>query len=164
MIILDATTGLALPPSRLSWEAPSAAVVSGSEAWSRSSRHQIKELSLFGSAARGEIRPDSDFDFLVDFLPGARPGLLGVSAMQRELTTLLGRRVHLAVKPSLKPLVRPAVLAEARLIYHRHYHHGDVAGLRTASEAVEHLPAVGRFGQISRPDRTDGAGRACHRA
>src|SRR5205814_1295979 len=34
-------------------------------------RHQIKELSLFGSAARGEIRPDSDFDFLVDFLPGA---------------------------------------------------------------------------------------------
>lgn len=80
-------------------------------------RHQVRELSLFGSAARGEMRPDSDIDFLVDFLPAARPGLLGLSAMTREFTTLLGRRVDLAVKPALKPLIRPGVLAEARLIY-----------------------------------------------
>ena len=33
--------------------------------------------------------------------------------MMRELTALLGRRVDLAVKPALKPLVRPGVLAEA---------------------------------------------------
>jgi hypothetical protein len=79
--------------------------------------HQVKELSLFGSAARGDMRPDSDFDFLVDFLPGARPGLLGVSAMMRELSSVLGRRVDLAVKPALKPMVRSGVLAEARLIY-----------------------------------------------
>jgi uncharacterized protein len=79
--------------------------------------HEVKELSLFGSAARGEMRPDSDFDLLVDFLPGARPGLLGVSAMTRELSHLLGRRVDLAVKPALKPLIRSAVLGEARLIY-----------------------------------------------
>ena len=80
-------------------------------------RHQVRELSLFGSAACGEMRPDSDVDLLVDFLPGARPGLLGVSAMTRELTTLLGRRVDLAVKPALKPLIRAGVLAEARLVY-----------------------------------------------
>jgi hypothetical protein len=80
-------------------------------------RHQVRELSLFGSAARGEMRPDSDVDFLVDFLPGARPGVSGVSAMMRELTTLLGRRVDLAVKPALKPLIRYEVLAEAPLIY-----------------------------------------------
>ncbi len=79
--------------------------------------HQVKELSLFGSAARGEMRPDSDLDLLVDFLPGARPGLLGVSAMTRELSELLGRRVDLAVKPALKPLVLSGVLAEARLLY-----------------------------------------------
>ena len=79
--------------------------------------HRVRELSLSGSAARGEIGPDRDFDLLVDFLPGARPGLLGVAAMTRELTALLGRRVDLAVKPPLKPLVRSGVLAEARLIY-----------------------------------------------
>lgn len=80
-------------------------------------RHEVRELSLFGSAARGEMRPDSDFDFLVDFLPDARPGLLGLSAMTRELAALLGRRVDVAVKPALKPLIRAGVLAEARLIY-----------------------------------------------
>ena len=79
--------------------------------------HKVRELSLFGSAARGEMRPDSDFDLLVDFLPGARPGLPGVAAMARELSNLLGRRVDLAVKPALKPLIRSGVLAEARLIY-----------------------------------------------
>src|SRR5947209_5753654 len=79
--------------------------------------HQVKELSLFGSAARGEMTPESDYDLLVDFLPDARPGLLGVSAMTRELSTLLGRRVDLAVKPALKPLIRRVVLSEARLIY-----------------------------------------------
>ena len=45
------------------------------------------------------------------------PGLLGLSAMTREFAALLGRRVDLAVKPALKPLIRTAVLAEARLIY-----------------------------------------------
>lgn len=79
--------------------------------------HQVKELSLFGSAAHGEMRPDSDFDLLVNFLPGARPGLLGVAAMMRELSNLLGRKVDLAVKPALKSSVRSEVLAEARLIY-----------------------------------------------
>jgi len=54
-------------------------------------RYRVKELSLFGSAARGELRPESDVDFLVDFLPDARPGLLGLSAMARELSGLVGR-------------------------------------------------------------------------
>ena len=80
-------------------------------------RHHVRELSLFGSAARGDMRPDSDVDFLVDFLPDARPGLLGVSAMIRELTVLLGRRADVAVKPALKPRIRAGVLADARLIY-----------------------------------------------
>jgi predicted nucleotidyltransferase len=80
-------------------------------------RHEVKELSIFGSAARGEMRQESDYDFLVDFLPDARPGLLGVSAMTRELSALLGLRVDLAVKPALKPLIRSGVLSEARLIY-----------------------------------------------
>jgi predicted nucleotidyltransferase len=80
-------------------------------------RYQVKELAAFGSAVRGELRPESDIDLLVEFLPGARPGLLGLSAMMRELSTLLGRRVDLAVKPSLKPLIRPGILAEAKVIY-----------------------------------------------
>ena len=80
-------------------------------------RHQVKELAVFGSAARGELRPDSDIDLLVDFLPEARPGLLGLSALMRELSAVLGRQVDVAVKPALKPQIRPSVLAEAQVIY-----------------------------------------------
>jgi hypothetical protein len=80
-------------------------------------RHEVRELAVFGSAARNEMRPDSDIDFLVDFLPGARVGLLDLSALMRELAQLVGRRVDLAVKPALKPLIRPGVLAEAHVVY-----------------------------------------------
>ena len=80
-------------------------------------RYRVKELSVFGSAARGDMRPDSDIDLLVDFLPEARPSLLGLAAMMREFSVLLGHRVDLAVKPALKPLIRVEVLSEAQVIY-----------------------------------------------
>ena len=38
--------------------------------------YQVRELSLFGSAARGEMRPDSDIDVLVEYLPNAEVGLV----------------------------------------------------------------------------------------
>jgi predicted nucleotidyltransferase len=82
------------------------------------SRYEVKELCVFGSAARGEMRPDSDIDLLVDFLPDARPGLLGLSALTREFSRLLDRPVDLAVKPALKPLVRAGVLADALVLYY----------------------------------------------
>jgi hypothetical protein len=49
------------------------------------------------------------------------------------LTTLLGRRADLAVKPALKPLIRTGVLAEARLIY---VASGEVAEILKA-ESIE---------------------------
>jgi len=81
------------------------------------SRYGVKELCLFGSAARGEMRPDSDIDLLIDFLPEARPGLPGLSALTREFSRLPGRPVDLAVKPALKPLIRARVLADSRVVY-----------------------------------------------
>ena len=80
-------------------------------------RYQVKELSVFGSAARGEMRPDSDVDLLVDFQAAAKPSLLSLSALSRELSALLARPVDLAVKPGLKPRIRPSVLGEAKLLY-----------------------------------------------
>jgi predicted nucleotidyltransferase len=84
-------------------------------------RYEVKELCLFGSGARDEMRPDSDVDLLVDFLPEARPGLLGLSALTREFSQLLGCPVDLAVKPAMKPppesMIRAGVLADSRVIY-----------------------------------------------
>ena len=91
--------------------------ISDSELAAICKRYQVRELSLFGSAARGEMRPDSDIDLLVDFEPEAPIGLLELSAMSREFSTLLGRRADIAIKRALKPRVRPEVLADARILY-----------------------------------------------
>src|ERR1017187_8099984 len=80
-------------------------------------RYDVQELSVFGSAARGDMRPESDIDILVDFTPGARIGLVRFASLNEELQGLLGRSVDLVTKPGLKPRVRPHVLQEARRIH-----------------------------------------------
>ena len=57
--------------------------------------HGIRRLDLFGSAPRGELRPDSDIDLLVEFDPDKIPGLLGIAQIELELGQLLGREVDL---------------------------------------------------------------------
>ncbi len=80
-------------------------------------RYRVRELSLFGSAARGEMRADSDIDLLVEFLPDAGIDLVDYAGMMLDLSHLLGRKVDLVSKNGLKPLIRASVLEEARLLY-----------------------------------------------
>ena len=80
-------------------------------------RYHVRELSVFGSAARGEMRPDSDVDLLVEFIPGAKVDLLDHAGLMLDLSALLGRRVDLVSKKGLKPLIRDSILEEARLVY-----------------------------------------------
>ena len=80
-------------------------------------RYRVRELSLFGSAARGEMRPESDIDLLVEFLPGAKVDLVEYSGLMLDLSKLIGRKVDLVSKNGLKPLIRASVLEEARLVY-----------------------------------------------
>lgn len=77
----------------------------------------MRELALFGSAARGDMRPDSDIDLLVEFLPQAEIGLIDYAGLMLDLGSLLGRKVDLVSKRGLKPLIRPFVLGEARTLY-----------------------------------------------
>jgi len=80
-------------------------------------RYGVKELSLFGSAVRGETRPESDVDMMVEFEPGVRIGLIKFESLVEELELLAGRRVDLVTKRGLKPWIRPHVLKDARVIY-----------------------------------------------
>ena len=80
-------------------------------------RYSVRELAVFGSAARGEMRPDSDIDLLVEFLPGAEIGLLEHAGLMLDLSGLLGRKVDLVSKRGLKPLIRDSILREARPVY-----------------------------------------------
>lgn len=80
-------------------------------------KYQVRELALFGSAARGEQNKDSDLDFLVEFEPQAHIGFLSLSGLSRELSALTQRRVDLVPKLGLKKTIRDQVLAEAKIIY-----------------------------------------------
>ena len=80
-------------------------------------RYDVHELAVFGSAARGDMRPDSDIDILVEFQDHARVGLIKFASLSEELEKLLGRRVDLVTKGGLKPRVRPYVLREAQVVY-----------------------------------------------
>lgn len=80
-------------------------------------RYQIIKLSLFGSAARGEMRPDSDVDLLVEFALEARVGLIRHLATQRELSAILGKKVDLVSKRALRDPIRAEIETESRLVY-----------------------------------------------
>ena len=73
-------------------------------------RHHASRVRLFGSAARGEDRPDSDIDLLVDF--DQESSLFDLMRMARELEMLLGRAVDVVSAGGLKSRDR-AILAES---------------------------------------------------
>ena len=66
--------------------------------------HEVTNLRVFGSVARGEDRPDSDVDLLVDLPP--HMGLLGLGRVQADLEAILGAKVDLVPAGGLKPAVR----------------------------------------------------------
>jgi predicted DNA-binding mobile mystery protein A len=66
-------------------------------------KFQVKKLSLFGSAARNELTPESDIDLMVEFEPQARLTLFDFPALQDELSALFGgRKVDLATPDILE--------------------------------------------------------------
>ncbi len=77
----------------------------------------IRRLSLFGSAARNEMTPESDIDLLVEYIPDAPVGYFTMARHMRELSEIVGRTVDLATPNSLSRYIRKDVLAGARLIY-----------------------------------------------
>jgi predicted nucleotidyltransferase len=56
---------------------------------------KIVRLEVFGSAARGEMRPDSDIDFMATFAPEAPWGLWEFVDMRDELREIVGRNADL---------------------------------------------------------------------
>jgi len=63
------------------------------------------------------MRPDSDIDLLVEFLPEANVSLLRHFAAERELTALLGHKVDLVSKRALREQLSREIVPRARLLY-----------------------------------------------
>lgn len=80
-------------------------------------KYKIRQLGIFGSAARGEATADSDVDVLIDFFLESGVSLFRLEDLNRELEELFGRRVDLASKKGLKERVRPYVMRGLRIVY-----------------------------------------------
>ena len=74
-------------------------------------RYSVETLEVFGSYVRDEQKQDSDLDVLVTFKED--PSLLTYIAIENYLSDLLGVKVDLVMKDSLKPKIGEQILREA---------------------------------------------------
>ena len=76
-------------------------------------RQGVIHAALFGSLARGEARPDSDIDVLVELDPKAKIGLWGYAGVIDYIDGLFSNQVDVAQRAGLKPHVRPSAERDA---------------------------------------------------
>ena len=74
-------------------------------------RHGVESLGIFGSYVRGEEQEGSDLDVLIEI--NRRTGLFGFVALERHLSELLGIKVDLVMKRSLRRRIGRRILEEA---------------------------------------------------
>lgn len=79
--------------------------------WITKNYHVI-QLGIFGSYRRGEQTETSDVDILVEFEPNFHFGLLTFCELENHLSELLGLKVDLVMKDSLKPKIGENILRE----------------------------------------------------
>jgi len=80
-------------------------------------RQGVAGLWLFGSVARGDARPDSDVDVLIDVDPEAAFGLLDHAGVKLELEKALGRPVDVVLRSALRPELKASVAADALRVF-----------------------------------------------
>jgi predicted nucleotidyltransferase len=74
-------------------------------------RHGAFNVRVFGSVARGEDRPDSDVDLLVDVRTTTSSWF--PAGLILDLEQILGRQVEIVTEKGLNPYLREQVLREA---------------------------------------------------
>ncbi|MDD8018318.1 MAG: nucleotidyltransferase family protein [Bacteroidota bacterium] len=70
----------------------------------------IKEIGLFGSFVRNEQNERSDVDILVEF--NKPVGMFHFLGLEKRLAEILGCRIDLVTKKSLKPFIGRQILSE----------------------------------------------------
>jgi uncharacterized protein len=73
----------------------------------------VKHAALFGSVARGNHRPDSDIDIMIEIDPDARITVFDYVDLKEYIAGLFDEPVDVVNREGLKPHVRPAAMADA---------------------------------------------------
>ena len=75
----------------------------------------VMHAALFGSRARGDNRPDSDTDIMIDIDPNADMSVYEYVGLKRYIASLLDGPVDVVDREGLKPHIRPP--AESETVY-----------------------------------------------
>lgn len=73
-------------------------------------KYHVRYLGVFGSYVQGNPKKTSDLDVLVDFTEA--PSLFEFIQLESDLSALLGIKVDLVMKSTLKPLIGRHILSE----------------------------------------------------
>jgi hypothetical protein len=81
------------------------------EIFRMAARHGVSGIRVFGSAARGEYKEDSDIDLLIEVTGPTTPWFPG--GLADELEKFLGRRVDIVELDAIREPLRQKILREA---------------------------------------------------
>jgi hypothetical protein len=73
----------------------------------------VAHAALFGSRARGDQRPESDTDILIELDPAARITVFDYAALQEYIAGLFDEPVDVVNRDGLKPALKPIAVSEA---------------------------------------------------
>jgi predicted nucleotidyltransferase len=73
----------------------------------------IRRAAVFGSVARGEERPDSDIDIMIEVDPDFHLTIFDYVGLKEYVAGLFEGSVDVVNRSGLKPYVRPAATADA---------------------------------------------------
>ena len=73
----------------------------------------VAHAALFGSRARGDQRPESDTDIMIEFDPAARITVFDYAGLKDYIAALFDGRVDVVNRDGLKPYLKPAVTTDA---------------------------------------------------
>jgi len=73
----------------------------------------VAHAALFGSRARGDQRPESDSDIMIEFDPTARITVFDYAGLKDYIAALFDGRVDVVNRDGLKPYVKPAATTDA---------------------------------------------------